>query len=115
MLKLASIAAIAIGECLAVFTEIHSAKNSSLLSVPMSSVMGRAFLLLIPATCLIVLGYAYGIRAFGNIWVVSVISLTSILVIEPILDYAIFGQMPTRGAGIGLVFGALGFAFALFF
>jgi hypothetical protein len=55
-----------------------------------------------------------GFRAFQNIWIVSVSSITSILIIEPLVSYAFFRQSPTTGAFIGLVFGAIGFAAALF-
>jgi hypothetical protein len=56
----------------------------------------------------------FGLKIFKNIWIVSVISITSILIIEPFIAYFIGGQLPTKGAIIGLVFGVLGFAAALF-
>ena len=63
---------------------------------------------------LLVAGYVLGYSSFKNIWVVSVVSITSILIIEPTLAYLIFHQTPTRGAAAGLLLGALGLALSLF-
>ena len=57
----------------------------------------------------------WAFKAFKNIWIVSVISITSILLIEPVLAYFIFDQLPTKGAAIGLVLGAIGLYLALFY
>ena len=64
---------------------------------------------------LVVAGYMTGFKAFKNIWIVSVISIASILLVEPIMNYFIVGQLPTRGALVGLVLGAGGLFSALFF
>jgi hypothetical protein len=37
-------------------------------------------------------------------------SITSILIIEPLIAYLVLKQLPTKGALIGLILGALGFA-----
>ena len=50
-----------------------------------------------------------GLKAFDNIWVVTAISVTSILIIEPIIAYSIFRTLPTGGVLVGMILGALGF------
>ena len=78
--------------------------------------VNRHILYLFPATAimivsstLLIAGYMHGYKAFKNIWVVSALSITLILVAEPLIGYLVFGQMPTRGAIWGFIFGALGF------
>jgi hypothetical protein len=56
-----------------------------------------------------------GYRVFKNIWIVSAISITSILITEPILNYLIFHELPTKGALAGLILGVIGFVLALLF
>jgi hypothetical protein len=51
-----------------------------------------------------------GYKSFKNIWVVSALSITSILIMEPLIGYIIFQQLSTRGALVGLLLGAVGFA-----
>jgi hypothetical protein len=51
----------------------------------------------------------YGYRSFRNIWIVSALSITSILIMEPLIGYLVFQQLPTRGALFGLLLGAAGF------
>ena len=62
---------------------------------------------------LIVGGYILGYLHFKNIWVVTAISVGSIVVFEPVLAYILFKQVPTMGAAIGLVLGALGIVSAI--
>jgi hypothetical protein len=63
---------------------------------------------------LLLTGYILGLAAFKNIWIVSAISISSILIFEPAMDYIVTQQLPTRGALVGLIFGALGIVSALF-
>lgn len=59
-------------------------------------------------------GYMLGIKAFNNIWIVSAVSISSILILEPIVAYSVFRQIPTKGAFIGFLLGAAGLIIALF-
>lgn len=61
----------------------------------------------------IVAGYILGYLHFKNIWVVTAISIGSIVVFEPILALILFKQVPTMGAAIGIVLGVLGIISAL--
>jgi hypothetical protein len=49
-----------------------------------------------------------------NIWVVGAVSIASIVVVEPIITYLIFHELPGRGALIGLILGILAIISALF-
>lgn len=62
---------------------------------------------------LIVGGYILGYIHFKNIWIVTAISVGSIVVFEPVLAYILFKQVPTMGAAIGLVLGVLGIVSAV--
>ena len=64
---------------------------------------------------LLLAGYMLSMQSFKNIWIVSAVSIASILIAEPIIDYTVTGQLPTKGAIVGLVFGVLGFISDLFF
>lgn len=112
-LKIIVILLIIMGEGFSIYAEMIAAKSHS------GSILTQTFLkmliIVVIAGGFLILGYVLGYSVFKNIWVVSVASITSILIIEPILAYTIFSQLPTKGALIGLILGALGFISALFF
>jgi hypothetical protein len=56
----------------------------------------------------LLLGYKIGYAAYGDIWIVTALSITSILLVEPILSFAMFQTLPQRGALLGLILGSLG-------
>src|SRR3989338_5549000 len=113
-LKILVIAIIFIAEALYIFSEIISAKYYSQPQSQFFLILGKILIITIVGSILILTGYMLGFRVFKNILIVSVISITSIMIIEPILAYSIFKQLPTKGAFLGLIFGAIGFAFTLF-
>jgi hypothetical protein len=43
-------------------------------------------------------GYVLGLRAFKNVWVVGTISVSAIVLCEPVLAYGVTGQAPSGGA-----------------
>ena len=59
----------------------------------------KVFVYLIPIfiLCLVflLLGYIYGYRYFRKIWIVTIISWSSIVLVEPILNYIIFKELPS--------------------
>lgn len=103
-----------IGEAVVIYAEQLGAK---LYSAP-SAQFGASFLYtLIPLTVgavLLVVGYMLAFKHFQNIWIVTVISLGSILLVEPLFNYFYIGQTPTLGAGIGFVLAVLAILTALF-
>ena len=112
-MKLAAIALVFAGEALSIAAEMFGARLQGHQSETFLVVFVKMFGLITFAGGLLILGYMVGLRAFQNIWIVSAISITSILIIEPLLAYTVFHHAPTLGALIGLVLGALGFAAAI--
>ena len=96
------------GEVLSIYAEV---KAASLYTSDGHS-FGRIFLRLAFAVTLggifLLGGYMLGLKAFKNIWIVSTISVTSILVAEPILAFTVARQTPTPGALIGFALGLVG-------
>jgi hypothetical protein len=112
-MRILAIGLIFIGESLAIYIEINGAKAFSTNSVFFQTFIKGAIFLFI-AGCALLVGYMFGYRGFKNIWIVSAISITSILIIEPVINYLIFHQLPTKGAFVGLILGVMGFVAALF-
>ena len=102
------------GEAIVILAEMLGAKNHSISSQLFTVIFGKMFLVMTVGGALLVSGYIWGYSVFKNIWIVSAISITSILLIEPTLAYFIFHELPTKGALIGLLLGATGLAAALF-
>ena len=111
--KILVILLILVGESTVILAEMLAARKYASAS-PFLSIFLKMFLISIVGGGFLVAGYALGFKNFKNIWIVSVISITSILIMEPILIYLIFHQLPERGSLIGFIFGVLGFAAALF-
>lgn len=107
-LQIFSILLIFVGESLFIYSEVAGARKVEAQSKVSSEIFVKFFFLVIISGALSLAGYFVGIIAFKNIWIVSVISIVSILIIEPILDYSIFKQFPAAGALIGFVLGSIG-------
>jgi len=103
-----------VGEALSIYAELIGAHQYSLHQGSFWPLFFKMFLLIAAAGGCLVAGFTLGYGAFKNIWIVSVLSLTSILVTEPFISYAIFHELPTRGAWFGLAFGVMGCFSALF-
>ena len=114
-MKLLSILILFAGEILGITAEIGAAKGYSISNHSFSVAFFRMLPVIIAASFFLLTGYIFGLKYFKNIWVVSAISISSILIFEPALDYVITKQLPTRGALVGLVCGMLGIISALFF
>lgn len=102
------------GEILACYAEIFGARSNYVSSRPFLQIFLKMFLLWIIAGGFLLLGYMLGLNAFKNIYVVSVISITCVLIVEPSIGWIAFHQLPTTGAIIGFIFGVLGFLAAIF-
>ena len=102
-----------LGEGFAIYAEMIAARNLNLVGRPFLSTFLKMFFVIIIAGGFLIAGYMLGFKSFQNIWIVSAASITSILIIEPILAWAIFQQIPTKGALLGLIFGAAGFLSAI--
>lgn len=108
-LKIITILLLFFGEALSVVSEMVAAKAHHATSQSFSVIYIKSCVLIALAGCFLIAGYMLGYKSNKNIWVVSAMSITSILIMEPLIGYIIFQQLPTRGAFIGLILGALGF------
>ncbi|MDO8649672.1 MAG: hypothetical protein Q7R81_07915 [Candidatus Peregrinibacteria bacterium] len=113
-LKVLALFLIFAGECLSVYAATSGAFTHGIAERPFMTVFLRMFPLFTLAGALLISGFILGYRAFGNIWIVNVVSITTLLIAEPLLTWMIFHELPTRGAGIGFGFGVVGLGFALF-
>jgi hypothetical protein len=105
-MKLLSLTLIVIGEILAIYAELFAAhqlqtKNSQ-------QIFWTSFAIMTLAGAALLGGYMLGYKSFDNIWIVVAVSIGSILIVEPIVAYAMFKEIPTKGAIIGLVLGVAG-------
>jgi len=112
--KLLTILIIFLGEVFAILAEVVAAKYYFQNNEKFLNIFLKALPIIVIGCVLLLVGYMLGLRAFKNIWIVSAISITSILITEPIVDYTITHQLPTTGALIGLVLGFLGLVSAVF-
>lgn len=110
--KLLVILVIFIGEGLMIYSEMYGARQYAPGSF--NNIFWKMLIIAIPGSALLVAGYITGFNAFKNIWIISVVSITSILLIEPVLAYAVFHQLPTKGALTGLILGVVGLFLGIF-
>jgi hypothetical protein len=102
------IASIFLGESLVVYAEVLGAKLHGMLGYSFQASILWSLIPGVLGTILLIVGYALGLKLFQNIWVVSALSVGTLLVIEPALNYFFVGQAPGLGSGIGFIFGVLG-------
>ena len=95
------------GEALSIYSELYSSRLPQSFSQDPIIFLKPMMLITIGGLCL-VLSYWMGYRGTGNIWIVTVASLTLLLILEPIIIFIMFRQIPARGAAVGFVLGALG-------
>lgn len=63
---------------------------------------------LLTGAVLLVVGYMLGLKYHQNIWIITAMSFSTILIAEPLFNYLYIGQTPELGSGIGVLFGILG-------
>jgi hypothetical protein len=110
MKKIIPIILLLAGESLAIYSEVIGAKNIN----NFQSTFWKMFGLMAVAGLFLIAGYMFGMKYLNNIWVVGAVSIASIVVVEPLITYLIFHELPSRGALIGLVLGVLAIFSALF-
>lgn len=94
------------GESLAVLAEMLGAKNHfKTIIIPI--------LLMVVAGIMLVFGYKIGITAFKNIWIITAVSITGLVITEPVMAMLFFNHAPTHGAIVGLVLGITGLITAM--
>lgn len=113
-MQLLALLLIVAGEGLMIYAEELGAKLYALPSATFVHEFGYSFgFAALGAVCLVA-GYMLGLRYFHNIWIVTVISFASILLMEPLFNFFYIGQTPTLGALIGFVLAVLGIIAATF-
>jgi len=100
-------AALFLGESLIIGAEMWAAKNFQN-SVRPEALAMTAFVISVIGVALLVYGYMWGYQAFKNIWIVTALSVAGILIVEPLIAWLLFQEMPTRGALIGFSLGVVG-------
>lgn len=104
--------ALFVGEFLMIAAEVGAAKYFSISSRP-SRVFWIALFVAILSCLPLVYGYTYGYRHFKNIWIISAISISGILVLEPLVAWTLFREIPTLGAMIALGLAVIGIVVAI--
>jgi hypothetical protein len=95
------------GEILTIYSEVYASKLPSRpLETPL--IFLKPIILICIAGISLIFAYWLGYQATGNIWVVTAASLTLLLILEPIVIYAMLKELPGRGALIGFILGATG-------
>ena len=102
------------GEAIAIYQEMVAARAAKAGSLSFG-VGAWLFAWMMVSGVMLLAGYYLGYLSFKNIWVVTVISIGSILIAEPLLILAFFRESPTLGAWIGLILAVLGIAATIFF
>lgn len=105
---------ILVGETLSIAAELIASKLSAQHYASDTSIFVPMFFLIALGGALLVAGYMMGQSQLGNIWIIAAISMSSILIVEPIMALLLLHQFPTFGAGVGFAFGVLGSIAALF-
>ena len=104
---IAALALMIAGEVLTIYSEVYATKlPGRLLETP--AMFLKPIILICIAGISLVFAYWLGYQATGNIWVVTVASLTLLLILEPVVIYAMLKELPERGALIGFILGATG-------
>lgn len=110
MEKIIPILFIFVGESLAIYAEVIAAKG---INTFFNSFWKMSVLMFVAGVFLIA-GYMFGVKYLHNIWIVGAISIASIVIVEPLVTYLIFEELPSRGPLIGLILGVLAIISALF-
>lgn len=105
---LLAFALLVIGESLNIFAEMFSAKLPGWQSLFEYKNL-FLFVMVIAGCSFLLFGYAVGYGASKSIWTVTVASVVAILLVEPILSWIFFHQLPEKGALVGVILGAIGF------
>jgi len=115
IIKIAAIALLFAGETLTIIAELIASKHIEEIRAGQYGMLLAMLALGIVGVCMLILSYVFGYSSLKNIWIVTAISIGSIIIVEPILAWLLFHQVPTLGSTIGLVLGILGILSALFF
>jgi hypothetical protein len=99
------------GEVLIIGAEMWAARYFD--STKPWAVIVSSFIVSIIGVILLICGYTYGYQTFKNIWIVMALSVAGILIVEPLLAWFLFHELPTTGATIALILGIIGIVLSI--
>lgn len=111
-LQVLAIILIVMGEALAIGAEVFAAYR-----VQQSHALGATFqgtiIPMLLGSALILAGYVVGYAAFKNVWVITIFSVGSIVIVEPLIIWYFFHEFPSKGALLGCVLAVMAITSAL--
>lgn len=107
LLGVSALGLMVVGEFCAIYSEVVVAKLAQTGSASWETLFLPLVLMCFAGICLLA-AYWLGYVAVGDIWIVTVVSVISLLLLEPVVVWALFHESPGRGALIGFTLGALG-------
>ena len=107
LLGVSALGLMVIGEFCAIYSEVVTARLAQAGDGSWQGFIMPVVVMCFAGLCLLG-AYWLGYRAVGDIWVVTVVSVTSLLLLEPVVIWVLFQEFPGRGALIGFCLGALG-------
>lgn len=110
MYTLLSVILIFVGESLSIIAELVGSRR--IVNESFAGVFWPMFVLITIGGACLITGYMVGYLYTKNIWLIFVISIGSIVIVEPLIAYGLFRTLPTAGSLIGIVLGACGIAAA---
>ncbi|MCE9541850.1 hypothetical protein K8R03_04840 [Candidatus Kaiserbacteria bacterium] len=115
LVKMTAIALIFVGEAFSISAQLMASKKAELSFTTQGGFLIWMLIAGAVGGVLLVAGYIVGYSRFQNIWIVTAISIGSIVIFEPILAAILFRQLPTLGSGVGLILGICAIIAAVFF
>ena len=112
--KILAVLLIVLGEAFALYAEVGAMRGQGAAAALSSSVFWRAAIPMTLGGLLLIAGYMAGYVGYRDAWIVGAISVCSIIIFDPLITYALFRELPHRGAAVGIVLGFLGMLSALF-
>ena len=105
---LLSVGLLIVGEGINILAELQSARLAGGVASLFEPKNLFLFGMVVVGCSFLLAGYVTGYSVAKNIWVVTASSIGAILIVEPILAWTFFHQLPEKGALMGLVLGAIG-------
>lgn len=102
--QLTALICLLLGETLAIYSELLIARGAG---------WAWTFFVITLAGIPLLVGYRLGSTCFGSLWPVFVASITSIVIVEPLLLLFWLKQAPTWGSVVGLLLGVVGMFLAV--
>lgn len=100
MYQIMSVALVIVGEFCAILAEIFYSRGKNFYTMAALMTVAGIFLLL---------WYGLGYKHLKSLWIIYVVSITAILILEPIIIYMVTGESASLGTKIWFACGVVGF------